>query len=1465
MEEIINKLSQAVKSSTTKRNWGVPVVILSAFVLIGVAVYYGGYFKDLFRGAKASVNQTWDFTNAGDFAATSNVTIADGYATVDLVYTLGEVNNISINDIVAVDPLNNHLLGAISEADICAESIDKGQTWTVHYCPSGLPGGDRFERHKFAKLPSGRVVVVGERVSDVNPPVALAAYSDDDGATWSMPFVAEDHLSFESILYYQNQGWLYAGTSMRGILVSTDNGVTFANDGSNGAPVQADLYGALGIIDLTSAVIPGTGTIRIYAASETTMTGGGGAVYYSDNNGANWHLVSLPSFGLGPSLLSLARDQAGYVYVATSSSYIFKTTTAAGNVFERIDVAGLDSAGDIYINSLNEVFLPSSDGTMYRAVDYTSNTGATDFFASNTKVVVPGGTIAIPVMLSVGVNQYVLAVNLQATSNSLVVTANHALQQGLINLAGIPFNKLVSFSEEIAPAGTANMRYRVSYLNGPGTGGIPSGSDWYYWSQGALDWVSVTDILDMTQTNTATEINSHLTTLADDITPPKAFYFEAIFNTAEGSTNLDTVILGYEETPSIEVTTPSAGSIVYTGTKTPITMIINTGGEAADYLKLFYWDTVSWQVIQSNYDYQDTGESISTQVYEWLVPTVANPGNTHFKVKAELYATDDSLITSGESGEFIIGALEVDHFEVVAPVQVPVNQEFILTVTAKNAADEVVVAYNMPTPVTTELGDTYITPNLIGDGTVEGGSWNNGVATSDHFKISSIGTHTIIVQFGSAQGQTGIEVTGIIEPEPDDYVIDIPLEAYKGANFVVYVTAYRLGVVMTNWDGIHGLTIEVTPGPPANFTVGDGIHGIWENGIMKWAECAISTVGYQELAIYAPGVFPRVLLTRDTIRIYGDQPKIASIDPLSGGIAGNEPITITGINFEPGATVIFDGIAATSVVVQSANTITCINPPHAAGGVVVRVTNLDDQFAETNFEYVESTLPTIVSVVPDHGFAGDTVTITVANMDLDSSSQVYFDGILATKTGPSASKAQIEVIAPPHAPGPVEVKVTTTGYANAVKSNGFTYDFPVTTSFTARYRSPAFATAGTIQSLDALTVVASGYGLDVADPGEVTTIEVGFYDLNDQGLAPWFVFNPADNFTDWYASVISQISLADVRGIRFRITMSDDNILTKSGPWAQSITLTYSTETGETPTLILEVTNKSNNGETQTGGNVIYELKLSGTYTGDINLSTPVVTDNPEYLDSAAFATNPINKPDGAAVTTNLTVTVKTWSDTTKPAGPFPYAITFIITADATGITPSPTATTDLTILDITPSNSIMFHLIIPVEDIPSEALPSVFTLNIYPYDTTGLTKDDRIASVSAAPTSQDTATSVIIVDVPVLKTDFPAGVSDYKAYVRSTRHFWTKVDQVAGLTDDKITIDPSTSASYALGFINPLLVGDVVADNFINVVDIGVLFTNWGEGVNLIGDFTNDNFINVVDLNFAFKNWNLAGDSFLD
>src|SRR4029079_6150101 len=130
------------------------------------------------------------------------------------------------------------------------------------------------------------------------------------------------------------------------------------------------------------------------------------------------------------------------------------------------------------------------------------------------------------------------------------------------------------------------------------------------------------------------------------------------------------------------------------------------------------------------------------------------------------------------------------------------------------------------------------------------------------------------------------------------------------------------------------------PSCPASTTI-NGVTGV-TGTIMSYchvsglANCDSSLVFHQRtLDLINPIVASKVGVC---IFPLATNPTVASINPKSGPTTGGTAITITGANFQNGATVTAGGAPATSVVVVNPTTITAKTGTHATGVVSLTVT-----------------------------------------------------------------------------------------------------------------------------------------------------------------------------------------------------------------------------------------------------------------------------------------------------------------------------------------------------------------------------------------------------------------------------------------------------------------------------------------------------------------------------------------------
>jgi hypothetical protein len=102
---------------------------------------------------------------------------------------------------------------------------------------------------------------------------------------------------------------------------------------------------------------------------------------------------------------------------------------------------------------------------------------------------------------------------------------------------------------------------------------------------------------------------------------------------------------------------------------------------------------------------------------------------------------------------------------------------------------------------------------------------------------------------------------------------------------------------------------------------------------------------------------------------------LRSVSPSSGPTIGNDLISVSGVGFQPGATVTLDGLTA-HVTRVTDTTIAARTPAHEAGTVDVVVTNPDGQTQRLPASYAFATFS--VAASPNAAAPGEALTVTWA-------------------------------------------------------------------------------------------------------------------------------------------------------------------------------------------------------------------------------------------------------------------------------------------------------------------------------------------------------------------------------------------------------------------------------------------------------------------------------------------------------
>jgi hypothetical protein len=156
----------------------------------------------------------------------------------------------------------------------------------------------------------------------------------------------------------------------------------------------------------------------------------------------------------------------------------------------------------------------------------------------------------------------------------------------------------------------------------------------------------------------------------------------------------------------------------------------------------------------------------------------------------------------------------------------------------------------------------------------------------------------------------------------------------------------------------------------------------------------------------------------------GGPPTVSSVTPSAGPAAGGSPVTITGTNFQSGATVDFGGMLATNVVVGSGNLITATVPPHQPAIVTVRVTNPDGQSGAKSAAFTFQGPPALSSVAPASGSTAGGTRIVLYGTGFAAGATVTVNGVQAFDRVVTLDGTSLSVVTPPGTAGSVNVIVT---------------------------------------------------------------------------------------------------------------------------------------------------------------------------------------------------------------------------------------------------------------------------------------------------------------------------------------------------------------------------------------------------------------------------------------------------------
>jgi len=328
---------------------------------------------------------------------------------------------------------------------------------------------------------------------------------------------------------------------------------------------------------------------------------------------------------------------------------------------------------------------------------------------------------------------------------------------------------------------------------------------------------------------------------------------------------------------------------------------------------------------------------------------------------------------------------------------------------------------------TTTIAPTTIAPTTIAPTTTTSSALGNTTVTSDGGPptITSISpssgsiaggttvtitgtnlTDTTAVTFGGTAGTLITNVSSasvtVVTPANDAGVVDVVVTSSGGTANSTGAFTFRAppSISATTASSVGMTTATLTGSVNANFastTVlfeygtasdlsGSATVSAVESPISGGAASTVS----RSLTGGTPGTtyYFRIVAsntngtTTGPIKSFVAPPTITSISPSGGLPVGGTTVTITGAGFVTGATVTFNGIAATDVTFGSATSITATTPAHAPGVVNVVVTNPNTQFGTLidGFNYRAPVTVTAIDATKIYGAADPAFTYTTTGL-----------------------------------------------------------------------------------------------------------------------------------------------------------------------------------------------------------------------------------------------------------------------------------------------------------------------------------------------------------------------------------------------------------------------------------------------------------------------------------------------------
>ncbi|CAN2193358.1 IPT domain containing protein [Candidatus Nanopelagicaceae bacterium] len=235
-------------------------------------------------------------------------------------------------------------------------------------------------------------------------------------------------------------------------------------------------------------------------------------------------------------------------------------------------------------------------------------------------------------------------------------------------------------------------------------------------------------------------------------------------------------------------------------------------------------------------------------------------------------------------------------------------------------------------------------------------------------------------------------------------------------------------------------------------------------------------------------------------------PNISSISASTGNILGGRSVRVTGSYLLATSQIKFDGVAGTSLVVESSTSVLVTTPAGTLGAKNVVLSTASGATTLVNgFTYVSTPVPAINSLSITEGTTAGGTSTVISGTNLDTATSATVDGNRATIV--SNSSTAISITTPAGTEGAKNVVVTTAG-GSATIVGAFTYS----TRFAVSY----VGGVGTTGTAPVQASIAPNETFTVASGSAISKIGYTFSKWKDGNNAEYL---PGETYTVTNATV----------------------------------------------------------------------------------------------------------------------------------------------------------------------------------------------------------------------------------------------------------------------------------------------------------------------------------------------------------